>query len=209
MHTYTATETVTITREIGEVWTTPTERGTYIVAQEDPHAAPEKYDACGTGVLRIGPTGTIPTAQVAGCCDYCDDHAAAMRQAAEAWNTAWSNGDNPEDAVVAAAERHGFSVAGLTPWTGAWTVAPLHGGTLEPGAYLVVSTGDNAMADARNHAAYLNGFTWTVGELAAEQVANEEPVTASDTLVVGGFIWDNVDLSGYSTPTVVELEGAI
>lgn len=86
------------------------------------------------------------------------------------------------------------------------------GGSVEPseGKYLIFGnegcTPEDIMPYACELVAHINNYVWSVGSISAEDVEDITELRVLDCEdTCGGFVWDNVDRDGMSTPTAEEL----
>lgn len=85
---------------------------------------------------------------------------------------------------------------------------------LREGQYLIFGGSNDTPEELVKHASYvtaeLNGTTWLIGSIDLEDVYDMDELRVHDCdNVCGGFVWDNVDRDGMSTPTAEELTNVL
>lgn len=191
---------------------------TYLAAEDtDRHG----YTPDGCGYVTIAATGRRyrSTVEARPCCRWCD----STRELADRLNTAYSGADDQhqgdeEEAVKAMLKviqrgnLHAHIITGGLDW--AVTARKVTDADDMETAFnndgRVIVADFDTEAHARETAAYLNGTTWTVGTIDTADIDDDDQLTPEDcTNTVGGFVWDNVDDQGNSTPTAEEVFNAL
>ena len=187
---------------------------TYLAAEETNH---DGYTPDGCGYVTIAPTGrrNRNTVEARPCCKWCTN----TRELADRLNTAYSGADEQHQGddekaveamlkVIQRGNLHAHIVTGGLDWAVTArevTDADDMGTAFNHDGRVIVATFDTE-GHAREMAAHLNGTTWVVGTMDTADIGEDDQPTPDDcTMRVHGFVWQDVDDQGNSTPTAEEV----
>lgn len=209
----------------GEIYRTDKDGVAYLACVDREHTVP--YDGCGAAIMAPEKSlnSDVPWLPEDGACPNGCCAKDAWSKVARLWNDPVSENielrerdymadelDLREHAerVVEQARELGIGVAFVCPdYYGNWTVSPFPDGDDLTTWFIVVDEygQDAAVGYGELVCAYRNGATWAVGSMPVEEAdelgEDATPFECKDT--VYGFVWDNVDERGESTPTDKEL----
>lgn len=211
---------VPITGVIGYADVVTTEKdGVIYVAEESNDSYVEFPDWCFPNAIKLATNGYGEIRpEVVEHCQYCDSDSPELKRVMDAWDAVLLNEDPLGDPV----DYHEELEKILD--TANYVVADDHylgykampGGSFElrAGQYLIFgcegATVEDIMPYASAIVAHLNGCLWDVGTISADDVDDITELQVHDCEnVCGGFVWDNVDSDGMSTPTAEELTNCL
>lgn len=194
-----------------------------VLAMIDPYATGnQRFDGCGSAMIEVDNSGCMEfTVCHESCMDYYRDDLARIDAALSGvQDDERGDADTWSEAMFKAAKRAGISLAVLSDgYYGVTACKVNEPEDLERGCIVMASTKlttlpDAAYHDALLHAAEINNQTWVVGSMDLEEYRHRvaegeelDPLDCDDT--VHGYIWQNVDSDGDSTPSEAELLGAL